>query len=79
MRLNINPDGYKKCVAVRQGVIYHSPATYRKKAGLPLKAPLPLRCTPIGRLGVIQYIYETQWAGKQKNTTTNNWNFLLFD
>jgi hypothetical protein len=49
---NPNPDGYKKGVAMRLGVICDSQATMRKQGGLPLRAPLPCR-TSIGRLEII--------------------------
>ncbi len=65
----------KKCAAVRLGGIYDSQATNRKKGGLLVRAPLPLR-TPIGRLGVI---FDSQPAGIQKNTNANRWKLSLFD
>jgi hypothetical protein len=42
LHLSFNPnlDGYKKCVAVRLGVIYDSKATNRKQGVLPVFAPL---------------------------------------
>jgi hypothetical protein len=66
----------KKFVAVRLGVTYDSCVTNRKKRGLPVRAPLPPICTPVGRLVVIRY---SQPAGINKNTTTNKWKLLLFD
>ncbi len=39
--LNPNLDGYKRCVAVRLGVIYDSQTTNRKLGGLPARTPTP--------------------------------------
>jgi hypothetical protein len=37
-KFNPNPDGYKKCIVMRLGVIYDSQETNRKKGGLPARA-----------------------------------------
>ncbi len=65
-----NLNSYKKCIALRLGVMYDSQTTNGKQGGLPVSTPTPLWCTPIGRLGVI---YDSKPAGIQKNTTTNRW------
>jgi hypothetical protein len=41
MCINPNPDGCKRCIAMRLGVIFDYQATNGKQGGLPVKAPSP--------------------------------------